>query len=169
MGLNSCMKCIKYSLFAFNFIFWAIGCALVGVGIWVIVDAKKFLDVYNEKVPADVKETVGTIDENIVEAAGIAIIVIGGVIMISGFLGCCGAIRESQAMLSMFFAMLLLIFVALIAIGAVALVKRDWIKTMLEKTLNAEADSNGSSVTGTTLLQYGNENVNTFHSTYTFQ
>ena len=65
-----------------------IGCALVGVGIWVLVD-KKFKDLSAESEFA------------VLQYAGVALIVIGGIIMMVGFFGCCGAIRESQCLLVM--------------------------------------------------------------------
>ncbi|KAF6018272.1 TSPAN8 [Bugula neritina] len=80
-GLSGCFACIKYLMFAFNFIFWLIGCALVGFGIWVLVD-----DTFKE-LAADTSFAA-------LQYAGIGIIVVGCVIMIIGFFGCCGAIRE---------------------------------------------------------------------------
>ncbi|KAF6024413.1 TSPAN8 [Bugula neritina] len=85
-GLSGCFACIKYLMFAFNFIFWLIGCALVGFGIWVLVD-----DTFKE-LAADTSFAA-------LQYAGIGIIVVGCVIMIIGFFGCCGAIRESKCLL----------------------------------------------------------------------
>ena len=65
-----------------------IGCALVGMGIWVMVD-DGFKDL------ADSSEFAS------LQYAGIGLIVVGSIIMLVGFFGCCGAIRESQCLLVM--------------------------------------------------------------------
>lgn len=57
--------------------------------------------------------------------AGIGLIVIGSIIMLVGFFGCCGAIRESQCLLVMFFICMLLLFLVLVAAGVASLVFKD--------------------------------------------
>jgi len=66
-----------------------VGCALLAVGIWAKVDESSFAGAVNE---ADVAHSLSV--------ASWVIIVVGAVIFILGFLGCCGAIRESQCMLA---------------------------------------------------------------------
>jgi len=63
------------------------GCALLGVGIWVRVDE-------NFKQYVESSENF-----SFLYSGAITLIVIGIVVMVIGFLGCCGAIRESQCML----------------------------------------------------------------------
>ena len=67
------------------------GAVLLGIGIWFLVDenALKYLHIAN----------VGTSD-NLVRAASITITTVGSVVFLTGFLGCCGAIRESPCMLT---------------------------------------------------------------------
>ena len=62
---------------------------MLGVGIWILVDD-------------DFEQYTKGVDEFtlIITAAYIAI-VIGIIIMVIGFLGCCGAIRVSQVMLAL--------------------------------------------------------------------
>ena len=40
--LSCGMKCLKYLLFAFNFVFWICGIVIFGVGIWSRIKAKDF-------------------------------------------------------------------------------------------------------------------------------
>ena len=47
----------------------------------------------------------------------IALVVLGTVIMLIGFFGCCGAIRENQCCLGIFFVLLFLCFLLTVAIG----------------------------------------------------
>jgi len=66
-----------------------IGCALLAVGIWVKVEEKSFADLIKDQ---NVAATLG--------ALAWVIIVVGAVVLVLGFLGCCGAIRENQCMLA---------------------------------------------------------------------
>ena len=70
------------------FVFQLLGCAILGVGIWVRVDT-------NFKEYVDNSEAF-----NYLYACAYILIAIGVVVMIVGFLGCCGSIRESQCMLA---------------------------------------------------------------------
>lgn len=59
----------------------------------------------------------------------------GSLLMIISFLGCCGAIRESQCMLVAFFSCLLVVVVAQIAAGAWLYTNRDRLDTILKDTV----------------------------------
>lgn len=106
MALGGCYNCLKYLMFVFNFIFWLVGCALLAVGIWVKVDERSFMKVIEDPGVA-----------GHVSVTAWVVIIIGSTIMVLGFLGCCGAIRESQCMLATFFTTLFIIFAALLAVG----------------------------------------------------
>ncbi|XP_022605191.1 tetraspanin-8 [Seriola dumerili] len=112
-------KCIKYLLFFFNLLFWVSGCIILGVSIYLKV-SKDGNQITNESLPG--------ID---------LMIAIGVIIMVLGFLGCCGAIRENRCMLLLFFITLLLIFILLLAAGILGAVGekkvKDWVKKRLEK------------------------------------
>ena len=58
------------------------------MGIWVLVD-ESFKELATDPYFAAL------------QYAGITLIVVGGVTMVIGFFGCCGAIRESQCLLTM--------------------------------------------------------------------
>ncbi|XP_033470326.1 tetraspanin-9 [Epinephelus lanceolatus] len=114
-------RCIKYLLFFFNLLFWISGCIILGVSIYLKVH-KDGNEITNESLPG--------VD---------LMIAIGVIIMVLGFLGCCGAIRENRCMLLLFFISLLIIFILLLAAGIVAAVNekkvKDWMKERLEKFL----------------------------------
>uniref|UniRef100_A0A669ETA5 Tetraspanin n=1 Tax=Oreochromis niloticus TaxID=8128 RepID=A0A669ETA5_ORENI len=63
-------------------------------------------------------------------------IAIGAIIMVLGFLGCCGAYRESRCMLLLFFIFLLIIFILLVAAGIAGAVSQnkmqDWVNEQLK-------------------------------------
>ena len=128
------MKCIKYSMFVFNLVFWLVGCALLGVGIWFLVDSQQFLQFADNTTIAS--------SQTLVLGLGIGAVVVGGIIMITGFLGCCGAVRESACMLTLFFCILILIFGAMISLGVIAIVHQDWIKQFIKEIMNYEVKDN---------------------------
>ncbi|XP_048474065.1 tetraspanin-1-like [Rhincodon typus] len=104
----SCFKFLKMMMFCFNCIVFLGGGAILGVGIWVKVDAGSFLDILAELAP-QLKQLVNV---------GYLCIAIGAFLVLIGFLGCYGAVKENKCMLMIFFIIILLIFIAQIA-GAV--------------------------------------------------
>lgn len=121
--MGSCYTCIRYLMFAFNFLFWLLGCAILGVGIWVLVD-KNF------------SKYVDNSDHfNMLYTGAYVFISVGVIIMVVGFLGCCGAIRENQCMLGTFFALLFIIFCILLGAGIWAVVAKDDVKQTVNKAL----------------------------------
>ncbi|XP_069375654.1 tetraspanin-9 [Paralichthys olivaceus] len=112
-------KCVKYLLFFFNLLFWLSGCIILGVSIYLKVN-KDGNQLTDEALPG--------ID---------LMIAIGVIIMLLGFLGCCGAIKENRCMLLLFFIFLLLIFILLLAAGILGAVGeskvKDWVKERLDK------------------------------------
>uniref|UniRef100_A0A8C3RY98 Tetraspanin n=1 Tax=Chelydra serpentina TaxID=8475 RepID=A0A8C3RY98_CHESE len=98
-GVSSCMK---YSMFIFNFLFWMCGCIILGVSIWMRVSKSAQEDL--------------NIDSSLFAAVDL-MIAVGSIIMVLGFLGCCGAMKESQCMLILFFIGLLLILILQVVAG----------------------------------------------------
>ncbi|CAH1256925.1 CD53 [Branchiostoma lanceolatum] len=107
------LQCIKYLLFAFNLIFWLAGAGMIGVGIYVMV-------AYG--VP-DVLSLL-SISELVLKGGAIGLIVVGSIVFIVGFLGCCGAIKENRCMLGTFFTLLLILFLAEVGVAIYAFVQR---------------------------------------------
>ncbi|KAM3588184.1 uncharacterized protein V6R79_023674 [Siganus canaliculatus] len=99
------LQCIKYLVFLFNFLFWLAGTAVLAVGLWLRFDSR----------------TVGLFSGDTSPShffIGVYILIAaGGLMMVVGFLGCCGAIQESPCMLGLFFLFLLLIFAVEVAAG----------------------------------------------------
>ncbi|XP_072495495.1 CD9 antigen [Notamacropus eugenii] len=103
MPVKGGTKCIKYLLFGFNFIFWLAGIAVLAIGLWLRFDSQT-------------KSIFEQEDNNSSFYTGVYILIgAGALMMLVGFLGCCGAVQESQCMLGLFFAFLLVIFAIEIA------------------------------------------------------
>nr|XP_023499780.1 tetraspanin-8 isoform X2 [Equus caballus] len=115
--------CIKYSMFIFNFLFWLCGILILAVAIWIRVskDGQEVL-------------TSGDSDANPYVAVNI-LIAVGAVIMVLGFLGCCGAMKESRCMLLLFFIGLLLILLLQVAAGILGAAFKSQTQRILNETL----------------------------------
>jgi hypothetical protein len=89
-----------------------VGCLLLAVGIWALVD------------PGPVREHASDYEW---EASILiyALITIGSILTIVGFLGCCGAIRGSRCLLTLFFIMLFIIHGIFLSVGLYLAIKRD--------------------------------------------
>uniref|UniRef100_A0A8C5MD31 CD9 molecule n=1 Tax=Leptobrachium leishanense TaxID=445787 RepID=A0A8C5MD31_9ANUR len=113
MPVKGGTKCIKYLLFIFNFIFWLAGSAVLGIGLWLRFDSQTKSMFETEANPSSF-------------LTGVYILIgAGALMMLVGFLGCCGAIQESECMLGLFFAFLLVIFAVEIAAGIWGFVNKD--------------------------------------------
>ncbi|XP_069831949.1 tetraspanin-16 [Dendropsophus ebraccatus] len=104
----SCFSFLKTMMFIFNGIIFLGGIAVLGIGIWVKVDGGSFLKILGSAAPQLMQ----------VVNVGYLCIAVGGFLILMGFLGCCGAVKESRCMLMLFFIIILIIFIAEIA-GAV--------------------------------------------------
>uniref|UniRef100_A0A3Q2CAT3 Tetraspanin n=1 Tax=Cyprinodon variegatus TaxID=28743 RepID=A0A3Q2CAT3_CYPVA len=91
------------------------GCIILGVGIYL-------------KVSKD----GNSITEQYLPSFEL-MIAIGVIIMVLGFLGCCGAYRENRCMLLVFFVLLLIIFALLLAAGILAAVEEEWVEEKLKE------------------------------------
>ncbi|KAM7130940.1 tetraspanin-8 [Ciconia maguari] len=134
-GVSGCMK---YSMFIFNFLFWVCGSIILGVSIWIRVskDAQQELE----------------IDSSLFAGVDL-LIAVGSIIMVLGFLGCCGAIKESRCMLLLFFIGLLLILILQVTGGVLGAVYRSQIETSVNKTLLSSVNSLQSSTEESKVFQ----------------
>ncbi|XP_017291129.1 tetraspanin 35 [Kryptolebias marmoratus] len=112
-----CFAFLKVTMFAFNGIIFLAGAAIMGVGIWVKVDSGSVLNFLGkiDGMPSELSQVLNV---------GYLLIAIGALLVIIGFLGCCGAIRENKCMLLLFFFIVLLVFIAEVAGAVVILVFR---------------------------------------------
>ncbi|KAM4602683.1 CD81 molecule a [Polymixia lowei] len=117
MGVEGCTKCIKYMLFFFNFIFWLAGGVILGVALWLRHDPKtsNLLELKFE----------GTQAPSTFYISVHILIAVGAVMMVVGFLGCYGAIQESQCLLGTFFACLVILFACEVAAGIWGFMHKD--------------------------------------------
>uniref|UniRef100_A0A7N8XYB7 Tetraspanin n=2 Tax=Mastacembelus armatus TaxID=205130 RepID=A0A7N8XYB7_9TELE len=112
-----CFGFLKVMMFVFNGVIFLAGAAILGVGVWVKVDSGSILGFLGkiENAPAELSQVLNV---------GYLLIAIGALLVVIGFLGCCGAVRESRCMLLLFFIIVLLVFIAEVAGAVVVLVFR---------------------------------------------
>ncbi|XP_039880536.1 tetraspanin 34 [Simochromis diagramma] len=107
-----CSGFLKIMMFIFNGGIFLAGAVILGVGIWVQVDRSSFLDILDEVEDASSLSQLANVSY--------LLIAVGAVLLLIGFLGCCGAIRENKCMLLTFFSIVLIIFLIEVA-GAIVL------------------------------------------------
>ncbi|XP_016090660.1 CD81 molecule a [Sinocyclocheilus grahami] len=156
MSVEGCTKCIKYLLFFFNFIFWLAGCVILGVSLWLRHDNKtsSLLDLKYEDTEAPSTFYISVY----------ILIAVGAVMMFVGFLGCYGAIQESQCLLGTFFACLVILFACEVAAGIWGFMHKDKISKELITFYDSVYDK-GFSITNSEQQQAAATVLKVFHET----
>lgn len=123
--MGCAVGCARLLLIGFNFVFWLSGVAILGVGVWILVDPnlQDFIDVVHI-----------TEDEHFRNAAYI-LIAFGAFIFLVGFCGCCGAIRNSKCLLGFYILFLVMVFAGELAAGILAAVYKTEIIKKFETEL----------------------------------
>ncbi|CDW55483.1 CD63 antigen [Trichuris trichiura] len=110
------MTIIKYLLFLFNFVFWLSGIGLIVVGAVIQIKYSSY---------------VNFLGDDSFLSAPIMFMVVGCIIAILGFFGCCGAIRENYCMTMTFAVLLGVIFILELAAGIASYVLRNDVEELL--------------------------------------
>uniref|UniRef100_A0A673K687 Tetraspanin n=1 Tax=Sinocyclocheilus rhinocerous TaxID=307959 RepID=A0A673K687_9TELE len=110
-----CKGFLKIMMFVFNGVIFLAGAAILAVGIWVAVDRVSLLGFLEhiEDAPPELAQLANI---------GYLLIGVGAFLTLVGFLGCCGAVKESKCMLLSFFTVVLIIFLVEVAAGVVLFV-----------------------------------------------
>lgn len=119
-------SCVRYLFFAVNLIFWILGIVLLAIGIHSRVETGGWKSL--------LKTSVFLSAANLLIAAGVIVLVIG-------FLGCCGAIKKWTPLLMGYSALVILIFILEIAGGAYAYANRNEVEADLKKEMTTGISS----------------------------
>ncbi|KAK9708989.1 Tetraspanin family [Popillia japonica] len=114
------MTCIKYLLFCFNLLFAVSGIAILSVGAVI----HQSYHHYSQFV------------DPTFESAPIFFIIVGVIVFVVAFFGCCGAVRENHCMVITFSVLILLIFGMEAVVGIAGYIRRNEVKSMLESRFN---------------------------------
>jgi len=131
--LEGCSAFLKYIFFFFTFVLWLLGVTSIGIGIWAKVDSQ-FTEILT-------KWNIPGLDESALASASTLLIIVGVLIMVIGFLGCCGAMKENQLFLGLFFFLLFLIFCLMIAGAVMAYAYRGEIEKLVKNGVDKLKDS----------------------------
>lgn len=113
--MGCCDKMFKYVIFLFNFVFFLTSVALIGIGAYIQVHMSKYLDFLG----------------NTYLNTSIMLIIIGVVMMIVTFFGCCGACTESHCMMYTYGTLLALILLSLIGVAITIYVFKDDVREVV--------------------------------------
>ncbi|NXR69396.1 TSN8 protein, partial [Rhadina sibilatrix] len=104
------------------------GCIILGFSIWIRVSSTQQVNACSHTSP-------------IVYSGVNLLIAVGAIIMILGFLGCCGAVKESRCMLMLFFIALLLILILQITGGILGAVYKPQVEAAVNLTLGTSVNA----------------------------
>lgn len=124
--MGFCGGCSKALLIIFNLIFWLSGAAILGVGVWMIVD--KNIGSYFEVLNLDTHDQFYKYSAYILIAFGVFVFLVG-------FCGCCGAIRGSKCLLGFYIFFLIIILLGEAAAGILMIVYKLEVEKKLDATL----------------------------------
>jgi hypothetical protein len=115
---NCCDSLFKTIIMLFNLIFALVGLVLMGFGIYVQLEAKDYLNFLGDNYTN----------------TPVFIIILGGIIFVVAFFGCCGAMKENKCMMYTYGFLLFVILIAQIGAGIAAF--------LLKGDLNSAIESN---------------------------
>jgi len=114
---NCCESMVKYLMLLVNLVFALAGIFLIGVGAYIQIAAKDYLDF---------------LSDNYLNTP-IFIIIVGVVIFVVAFFGCCGAWQESSCMIYVYAVLISLLLICEIGAGIAAFVLKGDLKAVMEE------------------------------------
>lgn len=115
--MGCCDSIIRYVVFLFNFVFFMTSIALIAIGAYIQIHMKQYLDFLS----------------NTYLNTSIILIIIGGVMLVVTFFGCCGACTENPCMMYTYGTMLALILLSLVGVAITIYVFKDDVKEVIQK------------------------------------
>ncbi|XP_068129226.1 tetraspanin-11-like [Hyperolius riggenbachi] len=113
--------CLKYLLFLFNFLFWIGGAAVIAMGIWTLVEKSSY---------------IVFLANSTLSVSAYILLFAGSIVMVTGFLGCCAVIREHKTCLMLYLIIVISVYAAELAAGALAYIYYEMISEELKVYLN---------------------------------
>lgn len=117
--MSCCEVIIKYIVFLFNFVFFLTSVALIGIGAYIQIHMTKYLDFLGDSY-------INT---------SIILIIIGALMLIVTFFGCCGACTENHCMMYTYGTMLALILLSLIGVAVTVYIFKDDARELISKNM----------------------------------
>ncbi|CAL1541326.1 unnamed protein product [Lymnaea stagnalis] len=112
---------VKYLFFGFNIFVWLLGCGVLAVAIWL----------WSSRGPS-----TSVIPTHAFLSASSLCIISSIIILVIGFMGCCGAFLENQCLLIGYFILVLLVFALEITAGSLGFVMKDKVRGVIHSELS---------------------------------
>jgi len=125
-------KCVKYAVFVVNLLVCIVGAALLAVSLALIFSSDFQNDIVG--VINDAGGAGGTFSS--LSAIFYLTAAVGGLLFLTGFLGCCGAACENTCLLGLFFTIILILFLTELGVGIAALVMQDQLEPKFDNFYN---------------------------------
>jgi hypothetical protein len=111
-GMSCTMKTVRCVMVLFNVLFFLIGAALLALGIYVMVDPRfqKVKEILLINANPSLEKNISYI-----EILAIVLIVLGSILLIVGFLGCCGAMKQVKLFLTCYAIIIAVIIIVEVA------------------------------------------------------
>ncbi|XP_076808409.1 CD151 antigen-like [Clavelina lepadiformis] len=142
------LSCLRGLLIAFNFLFILGGCGALAIGIWTVITKMEYVAL------------LGSIYYNLIVYL---LIVAGVLILLTGVLGCVGAVQKNAGMLTCYFVLLAVIFLTELIVGVLAFVYHDSIEAELAGDLTANLNKNYNQTGQDSLTAAVDEMQQNFH------
>jgi len=131
--MGCCETMLRYIIFLINFVFFLASVAVIAIGAYIQIQMKTYLEF---------------IDNSYIGSA-VVLIVLGAIIMVVAFFGCCGACTENPCMMYTYGTLLALILIALIGVTVTIVVFKDDVETIVsDKMKESMKNYNNSSAGG---------------------
>ncbi|XP_071119773.1 tetraspanin-18-like isoform X2 [Haliotis cracherodii] len=98
---GNCTMCLRGTLHCYNVCILVIGCASLGVGVWLLV------------TDFGARKVTPIVDNQLYEVTTYLLIAGGGAVALLAFCGCCGTIREDKCVLSFYGTTLAIVLIIL--------------------------------------------------------
>lgn len=120
---DGCVTCLRGTLHCYNVFILIIGCAALGIGIWLLV------------TDFGARKVTPIVGNQLYEVTTYLLIAGGGAVALLAFCGCCGTIREDKCVLSFYGTTLAIVLIVLGAACGLAFFFRSVLATKIQEKM----------------------------------
>lgn len=129
---DGCVTCLRGTLHCYNVFILIVGCAALGIGIWLLV------------TDFGARKVTPIVGNQLYEVTTYLLIAGGGAVALLAFCGCCGTIREDKCVLSFYGTTLSIVLIVLtVACGLAFFFRGELQSRIIERMRDTLADNYG--------------------------
>jgi len=133
--MGVCESFSKVLLIIFNILFFIVGGVILGLGIWLKVDKSNLFELMRNIKLSDTAASFNNSSTSFLDVIAIILIIVGTFTFITGFCGCCGAMKESRCLLYTYSFLVGAVILIELGIGIYAGVEQNKFKNELSDTM----------------------------------